>query len=191
VLDPANYGSLIISGPVSIEGHGWASIAAVSGSAAITIHAGPSDKINIIGVVLDGTALTQTTGIIYTSGGTLNVRDSVIRNFSNGGIIFEPNTSGQSQVFVSNTLVSDNGFTGIEIAPAGSGTTTGVLDHVELINNAPGAVGDGLTVDTSSQTITVTVSDSVCANNGSSWHPRRFNRWNASQRHGAELHTRQ
>ena len=25
VLDPANYGSLTITGPVSIEGHGWAS----------------------------------------------------------------------------------------------------------------------------------------------------------------------
>src|ERR1700722_7717214 len=37
VLDPANYGALTITGPVSIEGHGWASIAAVSGSAAITI----------------------------------------------------------------------------------------------------------------------------------------------------------
>src|ERR1700692_1626098 len=29
VLDPANYGSLTIAGPVSIEGHGWASIAPV------------------------------------------------------------------------------------------------------------------------------------------------------------------
>src|SRR5215469_4080008 len=27
VLDPANYGSLTITGPVSIEGHGWASVA--------------------------------------------------------------------------------------------------------------------------------------------------------------------
>ena len=54
VLDPANYGSLTITGPVSIEGHGWASIAPVSGSAAITINANPGDKINIIGVVLDG-----------------------------------------------------------------------------------------------------------------------------------------
>src|SRR5277367_1973172 len=52
VLDPANYGSLTITGPVSIEGHGWASIAPVSGSAAITINApGLADKINIIGVV--------------------------------------------------------------------------------------------------------------------------------------------
>ena len=49
VLDPANYGSLTITGPVSIEGHGWASIAPVTGFPAITINADPSDKINIIG----------------------------------------------------------------------------------------------------------------------------------------------
>jgi len=62
-LDPANYGSLTITGPVSIEGHGWASSAAVSGHAAITINAsGATDKINIIGVVLDGIAIANTTG---------------------------------------------------------------------------------------------------------------------------------
>src|SRR6202163_1779190 len=55
VLDPANYGSLTITGPVSIQGHGWASIAPVSGENAITINANAGDAINIIGVVLDGT----------------------------------------------------------------------------------------------------------------------------------------
>jgi hypothetical protein len=68
VLDPANYGSLTITGPVSIEGHGWAAIAPVSGSAAITINANPGDIINIVGVVLDGTAIANTNGIQFNSG---------------------------------------------------------------------------------------------------------------------------
>lgn len=64
---------------------------------------------------------------------------------------------------MSNTLVSDNGGDGIYIGPSGSGTTTGVLDHVKLENN----FGNGLAVaTTSTQTINVTVSDSVSANNG-------------------------
>src|SRR5271154_2976195 len=88
VLDPANYGSLTITGPVSIEGHGWASIAPPSGGNAITINANPGDAINIIGVVLDGTALANTNGIVFTSGGSLTVRDSVIRNFGGDGIDF-------------------------------------------------------------------------------------------------------
>jgi hypothetical protein len=160
VLDPANYGSLTITGPVSIEGHGWASIAPVSGSAAITVNANPGDKINVIGVVLDGTAVTNTIGIRFNSGGTLNVRDSVIRNFGIYGIFFAPNSS--TQIFVSNTLISDNGDNGIYIVPAGSGTTGGILNHVEMENNAY----NGLAVQAASQTISLTVTDSVSANNG-------------------------
>jgi hypothetical protein len=159
VLDPANYGAVTITGPVSIEGHGWASIAPVSGSAAITINANPGDKINIIGVVLDGTALTSTTGIQFNSGGSLTVRDSVIRNFTGNGIAYSPN--GSSQLLVSNTLISDNGSDGININAAGTGTTNGVIDHVLIENNGV----DGLLVDTSFQTVNVTVSDSVSTGN--------------------------
>src|ERR1700688_707998 len=159
VLDPANYGAVTITGPVSIEGHGWASIAPVSGSPAITINANTGDKINIIGVVLDGTALTGTTGIQFNSGGSLIVRDSVIRNFGTNGISFGPNIS--SQLFVSNTLVSDNGF-GVFVAPSASVNVSGVLDHVTIENNT----NDGLYVGSSPASVTITVSNSVSANNG-------------------------
>jgi hypothetical protein len=162
VLDPANYGSLTITGPVSIEGHGWASIAPIAGQAAITINAlGATDKINIVGVVLDGTALTSTNGIVFNSGGTLTVRDSVIRNFGNNGVKFVPNSSTPSHLLVSNTVVSDNGADGIHIFPLGSGTTIGVLNRVEMENNG----GSGLTAITNSQVINVTVNDSVSATN--------------------------
>jgi hypothetical protein len=92
----------------------------------------------------------------------LTVRDCVIRNFSNYGILFAPNNS--SQLFVSNTLVSDNGYNGISIQSAGPGTVTGVLNHVKIENNA----SDGLNVNTGltgTQTINITVTDSVSASN--------------------------
>jgi hypothetical protein len=162
VLDPANYGSLMITGPVSIEGHGWASIAPAANSAAITVRANAGDKINIIGVVLDGTGVANTSGIAFYSGGSLTVRDSVIRNFVNYGVNYAPNVS--SQLFVSNTVVSDNGYIGVSVQSAGPGTVTGVLDHVQIENNA----SDGLNAfDPGAQSISVTVSDSVIANNQS------------------------
>jgi hypothetical protein len=160
VLDPANYGSVTITGPVSIEGHGWASIAPVTGQAAITINANVSDNINIIGVVLDGTAIANTIGIQFNSGGTLAVRDSVIRNFTSHGILFQTTDANPGRLFVSNTLVSDNGGYGIDINPTSLGTTLAVLDHVELQNNASA----GLAAQNHSQTITVVVSESVSAN---------------------------
>jgi hypothetical protein len=168
VLDPANYGSLTITHAVSIEGHGWASIAPVTGFPAITINANPGDKINIIGVVLDGTSLSGTAGIAFNSGGSLTVRDSVIRGFSSNGIDFGPTASTPSQLYVSNTLASDNGGYGIFVGPGGSGTTDGVLNHVEMVHNGI----FGLFVDNvdngGTQTINITVTDSVSANNASS-----------------------
>jgi hypothetical protein len=180
VLDPANYGALTITGPVSIEGHGWASIAPVSGSAAITVNANTGDKINIIGVVLDGTGIANTSGIQFNSGGTLTVRDSVIRNFTNSGIGFTPTfsvsiTNQLCQIFVSNALLSDNGGNGITISANGSGggggggggggqgNVAGVLSHVEMENNG----NWGLAVGSAQPAINVTVSDSVAAGNSS------------------------
>jgi hypothetical protein len=161
VLDPANYGALNISQGISIQGHGWASVSAVSGGASITINGG--GKINISGVILDGGGAANSTGIQFNgSGGTLSVGDSVIRNFSGDGIAFQPNSSGLSQLFVANTVVSDNGNNGINISPTGSGTTAGVLDQVELENNQSA----GVSVSSITQTVNVTVSDSVSANNG-------------------------
>ena len=167
MLDPANYGSLTVTGPVSIEGHGWAAISPTSGNAAITINAGVGGIINITGVVLDGAAITNTTGIQYNSGGGLTDRDSVIRNFTHDGITFraEQSSSTLNQIQVSNTLVSDNGGNGIAIGSMFPGTTIGVLDRVTMDNNGG---GDGLHAMSLSQAITLTVSDSVSANNGGS-----------------------
>ena len=189
VLDPANYGSLTITGPVSIEGHGWASIAPVSANPAITINANTGDNINIIGVVLDGTALPATTGIRFNSGGSLTVQDSVIRNFLSDGIDFLPSASTATQLSVTNTLLADNGGSGISVTPSGSSTVTVALNRVQASNNGsdgfvffgganPGstdvtasdssATGNGragFTADTSQAPITLTLYRSVAANN--------------------------
>jgi hypothetical protein len=160
-LDAGAYGSFTISQAISIEGQGWSYVAPASGGNAITINAGSGD-VNIRGVSLNGVGTTNTQGIQFNSGSTLSVRDSVIRNFTGDGIFFGPNASTLSQLFVANTKVSDNGGHGIAIVPSGSGTTSGVVSRVELENNSD----DGLLADSLTQNISVTVSDSVSANNG-------------------------
>jgi hypothetical protein len=62
---------------------------------------------------------------------------------------------------MSNTQVSDNGNFGVAVTAGGFGTTKGVLDHIQIENNS----NDGLYVQTASQTINITVNDSVSANN--------------------------
>jgi hypothetical protein len=143
VLDPANYGSLTITHAVSIEGHGWASIAPVSGGNAITINANPGDAINIIGVVLDGTALASTNGIVFNSGGILTVADSVVRNFHSSGsgettgnaILLAP-TSGTVNFAITNTIVANSQIGILYSPPSGSPAANIVIDHVTATGNS-------------------------------------------------------
>jgi hypothetical protein len=164
VLDPANYGSLTITGPVSIEGHGWASIAPPSGGNAITVNANPGDAINIIGVVLDGTALANTNGIVFNSGASLTVQDSVIRNFSGDGIHFVP--TGSSSISVSRSFVGKNGGYGIVVQPQGSASATAVFNRVETQYNGPTSYGISLDATSTTGTVSGTAADSVSSNNG-------------------------
>jgi len=161
VLDPANYGSLTITHGVSIEGHGWASIAPVSGGNAITISANPGDAINIVGVVLDGTALAGTNGIVFSSGGSLTLADSVVRNFTQTGVYIGPGSS--MNLLISNTRVSDNAVAGIDLAPQQIGLQNGAeiffaIDHVTANGNGYGifmnsAVASGANVGTITNSI--------------------------------------
>jgi hypothetical protein len=162
-LDPGAYGSFTISHAITIEGQGWSYVAPPANGAAISINAAGAN-VNIRGVSLNGVGVANTLGIQFIAGASLNVQDSVIRNFTDEGIYFGPNAA--SRLFVSNTLISDIvGLVGdgIEIFPTGSGTTTGVLNHVQLVNNS----NDGLFVGvTNTAPINVTVSDCVSADNG-------------------------
>jgi hypothetical protein len=161
VLDPANYGSLTITGPVSIEGHGWASIAPPGiNSAAITINANLGDKINIIGVVLDGTALSNSNGIVFNSGGSLTVADSVVRNF-NSGIIVEP-TVGNILLQISNSFVLDNTNAGIYLTPRPAAQVAATIDRVTADGNNYGIYIDATATNSFA---TASITNSIISNN--------------------------
>jgi hypothetical protein len=172
VLDPANYGSLTITHAVSIEGHGWASIAPPNNGNAITINAGSGDSISIHGVSINGTGASGgTNGIVFNSGGSLTVTDCVVQNFgysgsgetTGNGILMQP-TVGTLTFTITNTMTSNNGFVGIFFfPPSGSANANGVIDHVVADANQI-----GIAVDTGTATggsIVITVSDSIASNN--------------------------
>jgi hypothetical protein len=163
-IDSAGFGTVIIQHSVTITSPNGveAGIAApASGGAAITINAQLGDIITLNGLTLDGANVAAANGIAFNTGGNLNVRDSVIRNFGSGAAIqFLPTGSNQTELSVSDTLVSDSSF-GISFSPAGSGPMVATLDHVEMRNN----VSDGLFVGAGTKPVKVTVSNSVIASN--------------------------
>jgi hypothetical protein len=157
VLNPGEYGPVNITHAVSIQGHGWASVTAASGTA-ITINAGASDEVNIRGVLLDGLG-TGANGIAFNYGASLNIQDSVLRNFSTGVYsIF----LGSNQILMSNTLISHNSSVGILIQNNGEGTVSGVFEHVEIENNK---IGLSMQPTGTIGAINITVNDSVISNN--------------------------
>jgi hypothetical protein len=159
-LDPGGYGSFTINQAITIEGQGWSYVAPPNGGAGITITAS-SGIVSVRGVSLNGVGATgSTNGINYTGGGTLNVQNSVFRNFTNAGILFQPNAA--SEVFVSDTLLADNGYAGLYVFTYSSNpyNVSGALDHVRAENNGT----FGLGINTSASASTISISNSVVAN---------------------------
>jgi len=166
VLDTGGYGTLIISKAISIVAIGvQASIAIPAGVAGITINAGSNDKVSLRGLTLDGTGVGGS-GIVFTSGAALTITNCVVRNVLNSGIANAPTTS--AKIFISDTIVSDNGGDGIYVQPSGSNlTVSAMFNRVQAYNNAQ----QGIAVFSNSMTgspptpLIASAVDSVSANN--------------------------
>jgi hypothetical protein len=157
-LDPGKYGPIIITGPVTINGYGWAAITGAANNDAITINA-VSGNVALIGLEIDGAGAAHN-GIQINSVSNLTIRDSEIQNFMQYGIDFAPNVTNPTKFFVSNTLISD-ASNGINIAPTNTGAVVVAIDHVKIQNTTNVA----LNVFSSTQQVGLTVSDSAIVGN--------------------------
>jgi hypothetical protein len=164
-IDSAGFGTIIISQAVTITSPNGveAGIAApAGGNAAITVNAQSGDIISLNGLTLDGDSVSNTTGIQFNAGGSLEVQNCAIRNFGLYGINFLPSTS--SQFAILNTLLSDNSNgINMQMPLGGSGAVNGVFDHLTIQNSE----GAALYINSATQTLNITVSNSVIANNQS------------------------
>ena len=170
VLGTAGYNNgatFTINKAISIVNPGGfeAGIAVPSGGIGIVINAGVNDALSLRGLTMEGGGVGNT-GIIFNTGASLTIENSVIRHLTATGIYFGSNVpiSLTSSLSVSNTLVADNSGTGIYIIPTGSGTVTAVFNRVQTNNNLNyGIVADGAN---STGTVKATISDSLASNNG-------------------------
>jgi len=162
-IDSAGFGPITISQAVTITSPNGveAGIAApASGDAAITINAGPSDAVILNGLTLDGNNVASTTGISFSTGGSLSIQNSVIRKFASYGILFFPSAS--SQLLISNSQISNN-LNGISVESNNANTVVdGIFDRVVIDKNG----NYGLYANTDAGAINITLSDSISGNNG-------------------------
>jgi hypothetical protein len=143
-LDPGKYGALTITGPVTINGNGWAAITGTSGNDAISITA-TSGNVTLTGLELDGAGVGNH-GISLTSSlaanATLNIRDCVVSNFAGNGIAVQPTAAGSYPIvnlvvnlLIENTSSLNNGGDGVYIAPAGAAQVNGTISQTTAANN--------------------------------------------------------
>jgi hypothetical protein len=161
VLDPAGYGQVFITKALSIQGHGFAGVSVGAAVDAITIDAGATDKVSLRGLLIEGGAIGRN-GINFRTGGTLDIQDTVIRNFTNNGILFQP--SAASALFISDTRIAANATFGIQFGIPGDNPNaiiTGVIDHAVIENNG----SDGVLFQSGPKNVGVTISDCVISNN--------------------------
>ena len=181
VLDPGDYGPLIISKSVSItnDGSGEAGIlnsALVLGFTGLEVDAAKGDVVGVRGLVVDGQGVGDQ-GIWAHVVGSLHVQNCVVRNFqqANGdpvGIFF--GVDNAASLFIDDTLVYNNGSVsgsgGIILNNAG-GAIKAVLNRVRLENNvigfeALGFVGNQAHITIRDSTVTGNAGDAIVAKNG-------------------------
>ena len=167
VLTPGDYSFVNITKSIGItnDGSGEAGILATSGIAAVFVNAGAGDVVSLRGLVLEG-AVSGDFGIFFTTGSALHVQNCVIRNFQGTqgfGILF--GNHGHSKLFVSDTIIFNNGTNGptggILVIPQTAADSADVtLDRVHSENNVV-----GLRVDAGVGSARVIVRQSVFSGN--------------------------
>lgn len=167
VMDPGDYGTLIINKPISIvnEGVGTAGIFSnpTNAPSLISISAGVGGKVVLRGLTLDGSnAATPPAGVFLFSG-DLRVERCNFRRLDNG-LDLEP--SSGSDFTIVDTILTENAHHGLQVATVGdAGRVTVVLKNVKGFGNGQSGVafvsvnGSGVT------SINVNISKSVFAHN--------------------------
>src|SRR5271168_4036120 len=119
-LDPGKYGPITITGPVTINGYGWAAITAPAAGNGITINA-RSGNVTLIGLEIDGAGAAYN-GIVFNSGSNLVVKNCVLKDFVTGvgvsgnGILIAP-ASGTFTFTIVDTIASNSNYGGINYEP--------------------------------------------------------------------------
>jgi Right handed beta helix region len=164
-LDPGGFGALTITKSIAIKCQVEAGVL-VSGTNGIVINVAATDTVYLEGLDIEGLT-TGLSGILILGGGTVHVKNCVIRLFDSSaagfGINFTPNAAASLNVV--DSYISDNG-TGLiggamSIKPsAGSATVT--IARTWVVNNKG---NNTILADASSAAVQVQIKDSVIANN--------------------------
>jgi len=168
VLTPGDYGPVTITTALSIynDGVGAAGALTTSGTSGITINAGPSDAVDLRGLVFNGFSASGTSGVVFNSGAQLHIANCVFQGFATSGMTFSPGSGSAAiaEMVVQDSMILANG-TGLLIKPADGISVHVTLNKIHIDQNT----GGGLRADGTggSGPVKVAVKDSSVSLNAS------------------------
>jgi hypothetical protein len=186
-LDTGGYGALTITKSITIDGGSGVASALVSGTNGFTIDAPSGSVVNLRNIQFQGIASSGsggTNGIAFNSGSVLHIEHCAIMGFTQNGVNISISTG--AQVFIDDTTIQDNLGNGLNIVGTGGGASNEV--HVNISNShfsnnvvgvyagdgsrvsirssdATGNSASGFQVMANTYSATMSIADSVAANN--------------------------
>lgn len=148
-VDPGEYGRIDITKSITIDCTGtFAAISASGGLTSVFIDAAGA-VVALRGLSIDGLG-TGNIGVAMVNGSALHIENCRIAGHRGGtgvGIRFVPPAGATGKLYVSDSVIADNGLAasggGIVARPTGTGAARVVLNRVQVHNNTYGIFGDG------------------------------------------------
>jgi hypothetical protein len=159
-MDPGGFGTLTITKNITVD---------CAGTLGGVLSSGGVNGFNIntagVSVILRNLSIdgagSGSNGINFLNGTALHLENVTIFGFRGGsqkGINFAP-SAGVSELTMTNSMVTENGVTGIHVQPTATGSARVVLHRVQLENNGSNFVAD--TTGSTGGGIAVTLRDTV------------------------------
>jgi hypothetical protein len=136
-LDPGGFGGLTIDKAITIDCTGTFAGVLVNMGNGITVNAGASDVVRLRGLSIEGVGVGANVGVAAFQVGALRIEQCKIFGFVSHGVAFPVPTGLGSELYVSDSVISENG-NGIIIDASGTATVRVSLSNVKLDNNRNG-----------------------------------------------------
>jgi hypothetical protein len=130
-LDSGGFGAVTITKSITIDGTAGLAGILVSGTNAIIVNASSSDVVILRNLDINGVG-SGLAGVLILAAGNVRVENCKIYRFSGRGIE-DRRTAGH--LAVTNTMVNDNGQTGILAISGASSTLNVTVDNVQMHRN--------------------------------------------------------
>lgn len=138
-IDPGGFGAVTITKSITIDGSGTFASILGSGTNGIVVNAGAADVVTIRNISING-AGSGLNGIRFIAGGTLNIENCTIFNFSQKGVDFQP--AGASRLVIKKSVIRTNANAvnggGVFVAAGAAGSAAVTLYDVRLNGNTFG-----------------------------------------------------